>query len=91
MNVVRVPTGTFWMERIGRPTEKNPQGNVERVPMSWRLVDDGGEGRPGVILGGASHGSLFALLLTKNQLVRAIEEIETVEDRLRGEQNARYG
>lgn len=82
--------GSFELVKRGQPTTKAPEGNTTKVSFPWRVVRDEA-GEPACIAVGTSGGMQYAIKLTKGQMLRAIEEIERLEDTIRAEVGERWG
>lgn len=86
-----ITVGHIPIKRVGKPTEKTPEGATGEFIATWRAVPDAGNGLPGVVAQGESKGTIYQLHLTGGNLDKMMREVERVIDEERGKSNARWG
>ncbi len=69
------PVRTVRFERWPKPTEKNPNPEVETVPLQLESVADTGDGFPGVIGRAVIRGTPYATALSGHDLQWALAEV----------------
>lgn len=86
-----IDVGVIPVKRVGRPTEKSPEGVIEEFPMVWTAVPDAGNGLPGVVAQGTSKGTVFQFHISGGNIDRMLREVERVIDQERAKTNAKWG
>ena len=71
-------------ERWQNPTEKNPNPEPIPVPMQFEAMADV-SGMAGVVGQATIRGALYAIGMTKHDLMALLEDAERVEDQRRAE------
>lgn len=72
---------TVRFERWPKSTERTPNPEVQQVPMQFQAV----EGSTGVVGQAVIRGALYAMELTKHDLMALLEVAEQLEDKRRAE------